>query len=55
MQVDVMLSPKPLAQMGDTARAVAASGLDGIVFTEAGRTAYLSAAVAAAAVRADIR
>ena len=49
MQVDVMLSPKPLQQMGDTARAVAASGLDGIVFTEAGRTAYLSAAVAAAA------
>ncbi|MCB0985707.1 MAG: LLM class flavin-dependent oxidoreductase, partial [Ilumatobacter sp.] len=49
MQVDVMLSPKPLAQMGDTARAVADSGLDGIVFTEAGRTAYLSAAVAAAA------
>jgi probable F420-dependent oxidoreductase len=49
VHVDVMLTPKPLQQMGDTARSIAASGVDGIVFTEGGRTAYLSAAVAAAA------
>ena len=44
-----MFSPRPLAQVGDAARAVHAAGLDGIVVTEAGRTAYLTAAVAAAA------
>jgi probable F420-dependent oxidoreductase len=35
--------------MGEFARRVQAAGFDGIVFTEAGRTAYLSAAVAATA------
>jgi probable F420-dependent oxidoreductase len=49
MQVDVMLTPQPLARMDGTARAIEASGIDGILFTEAGRTAYLSAAVAAVA------
>ena len=49
MHVDVMLTPKPLQQMGDAAREIAASGVDGILFTEGGRTAYLSAAVAATA------
>lgn len=44
-----MLTPQPLARMDGTARAIAASGVDGILFTEAGRTAYLSAAVAAVA------
>ncbi|MFM7684905.1 MAG: TIGR03617 family F420-dependent LLM class oxidoreductase [Actinomycetota bacterium] len=49
MKVDVMLTPKPLQQMGDLARAVQASGIDGALFTEGGRTAYLSAAAAAVA------
>lgn len=49
MHVDVMLTPKPLQQMGAAARGIEAAGLDGIVFTEAGRTAYLSAAAAAIA------
>jgi probable F420-dependent oxidoreductase len=49
MQVDVMLTPRPLQQMGDLARAVEASGIDGALFTEGGRTAYLSAAAAAVA------
>lgn len=44
-----MTAPLPLAQMGAFARRVQAAGFDGIVFTEAGRTAYLSAAVAATA------
>jgi probable F420-dependent oxidoreductase len=49
MQVDVMLTPKPLQQMGDAAKAIEAAGIDGILFTEAGRTAFLSATAAALA------
>jgi len=49
MHVDVMLTPKPLQQMGAAARQIEAAGFDGILFTEAGRTAYLSAAAAALA------
>ena len=49
MHVDVMLTPQPLHRMDGTARALRDFGFDGILFTEAGRTAYLSAAVAAAA------
>ena len=49
MHVDVMLTPRPLQQMGPLARSVEASGIDGILFTEGGRTAYLSAAAAAVA------
>ncbi len=49
MHVDVMLTPQPLQRMDGTARALLSAGFDGILFTEAGRTAYLSAAVAAAA------
>jgi probable F420-dependent oxidoreductase len=49
MQVDVMLTPRPLQQIGHIARAVEASGIDGALFTEGGRTAYLSAAAAAVA------
>ena len=49
MHVDVMLTPQPLQRMDGTARALESAGFDGILFTEAGRTAYLSAAVAAAA------
>ena len=44
-----MLTPRPLQRMGDIARAVEASGIDGVLFTEGGRTAYLSAAAAAVA------
>ncbi len=43
MHVDVMLTPKPLQQMGAAARHIESAGFDGILFTEAGRTAYLSA------------
>jgi probable F420-dependent oxidoreductase len=49
MQVDVMLSPQPLDRMTTVAHSIETAGLDGILFTEAGRTAYLSAAVAAVA------
>jgi probable F420-dependent oxidoreductase len=49
MQVDVMLSPQPLDRMTKVAHSIERAGLDGILFTEAGRTAYLSAAVAAVA------
>jgi probable F420-dependent oxidoreductase len=49
MHVDVMLTPQPLQRMDGTAKALRDVGFDGILFTEAGRTAYLSAAVAAAA------
>jgi alkanesulfonate monooxygenase SsuD/methylene tetrahydromethanopterin reductase-like flavin-dependent oxidoreductase (luciferase family) len=49
MHVDVMLTPKPLQQMGAAAREIESAGFDGILFTEAGRTAYLSAAAAAIA------
>ena len=49
MQVDVMLTPQPLPRMSPTARAIEDAGLDGILFTEGARTAYLAAAVAAVA------
>jgi probable F420-dependent oxidoreductase len=49
MHVDVMLTPQPLQRMDGTAKALRDFGFDGILFTEAGRTAYLSAAAAAAA------
>lgn len=52
MKFDVMAGGLSLRKAQDLARDVAASGLSGIVFTEAGRTAYLSCA--AAAVTADI-
>jgi len=46
MQLDVMAGGTSLRAVQDFARAVDAAGLDGIVFTEAGRTAYLSVAAA---------
>jgi probable F420-dependent oxidoreductase len=49
MRVDVMTFPRPLREMGDVARDIAAAGFDGVLFTEGGRTAYLSAAVTATA------
>ncbi len=49
MQIDVMLTPKPLQHIGPLARSIQQSGLDGILLTEGGRTAYLSATAAALA------
>ena len=49
MRVDVMTFPRPLQEMGAVARDVASAGFDGVLFTEGGRTAYLSAAVTATA------
>lgn len=43
MRVDVMTFPRPLQQVGAVARDVSAAGFDGVVLTESGRTAYLSA------------
>jgi len=50
MHVDVMTFPGPLRQIGEVARDVAAAGFDGVLFTEGGRTAYLSAGAVAVAV-----
>ena len=44
-----MLTPKPLTKVGDIAASVQHAGLDGVLLTEAGRTAYLSATAAAIA------
>lgn len=41
-----MTVPQPLAQMGALARRAQAAGFSGLLLTETGRTAYLSAAVA---------
>ena len=49
MDVDVMVFPQPLAEMGAVAREVEEAGFGGILFTEGGRTPYLCAAVAATA------
>jgi probable F420-dependent oxidoreductase len=49
MRVDVMTFPRPLAEMSGVARDIADAGFNGVLFTEGGRTAYLSAAVTAVA------
>jgi probable F420-dependent oxidoreductase len=49
VHVDVMTVPQPLDKIGDLARRTQASGFDGLLFTETGRTAYLNAAVASQA------
>ena len=41
MQLHVMAGGRNLRQVQESARAVEAAGLDGMVFTESGRTAYL--------------
>lgn len=46
MHVDVMTFPAPLQQMGAIARDARDAGFDGLLFTEGGRTAYLSATAA---------
>ncbi|ABM12003.1 MULTISPECIES: TIGR03617 family F420-dependent LLM class oxidoreductase [Mycolicibacterium] len=47
MHVDVMTTPQPLQSTGELARRTQEVGFSGLLFTETGRTAYLSAAVAA--------
>src|SRR5205085_10533961 len=47
MRVDVMTFPRPLQEMGEVSRDIAAAGFDGVLFTEGGRTAYLSAGITA--------
>jgi probable F420-dependent oxidoreductase len=44
-----MTFPRPLQEMGVVARDIAAAGFDGVLFTEGGRTAYLSAGATAVA------
>src|ERR1700754_2102391 len=44
-----MTIPQPLGQIGDVARRTQAAGFSRLLFTETGRTAYLSAAVASQA------
>lgn len=47
MRVDVMITPQPLQRTGRTAAAAHAAGYSGMLFTEAGRTAFLNVAAAA--------
>ncbi|WP_436793370.1 TIGR03617 family F420-dependent LLM class oxidoreductase [Actinospongicola halichondriae] len=49
MELHVMAAGRKLPDVQDYARAVEAAGLDGMVFVESGRTAYLSVAAAALA------
>ena len=49
VHVDAMTLPQPLVRAGDVARGVQKAGFAGLLFTETGRTAYLSAAVASQA------
>jgi len=49
MHVDAMTTPAPLGRISDLARRTQSAGFSGLLFTETGRTAYLSAAVASQA------
>ena len=49
MRVDVMTTPRPLLRMADLAHRTRAAGFDGLLFTEAGRTAFNAATAAAIA------
>ncbi|MGA0879009.1 MAG: TIGR03617 family F420-dependent LLM class oxidoreductase [Ilumatobacteraceae bacterium] len=49
MHVDVMTTPLPLRQTGDHARRAKQAGFSGLLFTEAGRTAFLNVGAAAVA------
>ncbi|OBI33264.1 TIGR03617 family F420-dependent LLM class oxidoreductase [Mycolicibacter sinensis] len=49
MHVDVMTLPQHLGKAGELARNTQAAGFSGLLFTEAGRTAYLNAAIASQA------
>ena len=54
MKLDVMVPASPLRSMQRLAEDVAEAGFDGLVVTEAGRTAYLSCAAAALAADLDL-
>lgn len=54
MKLDVMTAGLPLAEVQALAREISEARLDGLVITEAGRTAYLSCAAAALAADIDI-
>ena len=54
MRLDVMSTGGRLREVQDLARDVHAAGLDGVVLTEAGRTAYLSCAAVALAADVDV-
>nr|WP_267887737.1 TIGR03617 family F420-dependent LLM class oxidoreductase [Mycolicibacter sinensis] len=49
VHVDVMTLPQHLGKAGELARNTQAAGFSGLLFTEAGRTAYLNAAIASQA------
>jgi probable F420-dependent oxidoreductase len=49
VHIDVMTMPQPLGKIGELARRTQAAGFSGLLFTETGRTAYLTAAVASQA------
>lgn len=49
MHVDTMTPPRPLREMAEVAHRTSAAGFDGMLFTEAGRTAYPAATAAALA------
>lgn len=49
MELDMMVGRHRLRDVGDIARDALSAGFSGVTFTESGRTAYLSAAVAALA------
>ncbi|MGA0959048.1 MAG: LLM class F420-dependent oxidoreductase, partial [Ilumatobacteraceae bacterium] len=42
MHVDVMTTPLPLTKTADHAKQAQNAGFSGLLFTEAGRTAYLN-------------
>lgn len=54
MKLDMMVTATRLRTMQDLARDAKAAGFDGLVVTEAGRTAYLSCAAAALAADLDL-
>jgi probable F420-dependent oxidoreductase len=49
MHIDAMTTPASLGKIGDLARRTQSAGFSGLLFTEAGRTAYLNVAVASQA------
>ncbi|HLI45086.1 MAG TPA: TIGR03617 family F420-dependent LLM class oxidoreductase [Acidimicrobiales bacterium] len=54
MKLDLMATAAPLQRIQQLARDAAEAGFDGLVVTEAGRTAYLSCAAAALAADLDL-
>lgn len=54
MRFDLMTAGIPLRRMQDLARDASAAGIDGLVVTEAGRTAYLGCTAAALAAEIDL-